>query len=199
MKKATRLYLVRHGQVLGHEDFPVYGHTDAELTEVGYLQMEHLAERLRLAQIQAVYSSDLKRSLHGARLIARFHDVLIHPVPEIREIYFGTWEGCSFKDLRERFPEELSRREADLVHFKPPGGESIGELAERVRPCLKEIRDRHAEKNILIVGHGAVNRVILCDALGLDLTRMFSLQQNYGCLNIVDYFMDRTLVRLVNG
>ena len=184
----------------GFEDFPAYGHTDVELTEVGLLQMEHLAGRLRLAEIHAVYLSDLKRTVTGARIIARHHDVPITAVPQLREVYFGDWEGKSFLEIRAQYPELLTKREADLVGFEPPGGgESIGRLAERVMPGFREILEKSGEKNILLVAHGAVNRVILCDALGLPLNLMFRLQQDYGCLNIIDYFPDRTLVRLVNG
>jgi len=200
MKRPTRLYLARHGQVQGYDQFPVYGHTDVELTEVGLLQMEHLADRLRLAELHAIYSSDLKRTVTGARLVGRNHDVPLTALPQLREVYFGDWEGTSFREIRVNFPELLTRRETDLVSFEPPGGgESIGKLAERVMACFGEILEKHAEKNLLLVAHGAVNRVILCNALGLPLSRMFNLQQDYGCLNIIDYFPDRTLVRLVNG
>jgi alpha-ribazole phosphatase/probable phosphoglycerate mutase len=200
MKRPTRLYLARHGQVQGYNDFPAYGHTDVELTEVGLLQMEHLAVRLRLAELHAIYSSDLKRTVTGARLVGRHHDVPLTALSELREVYFGDWEGKSFREIRVNFPELLSRRETDLVGFEPPGGgESIEKLAERVTACLGEILVKQAEKNMLLVAHGAVNRVILCNALGLPLNRMFNLQQDYGCLNIVDYFPDRTLVRLMNG
>jgi broad specificity phosphatase PhoE len=121
-------------------------------------------------------------------------------MPELREVYFGDWEGKSFQGIRERFPELLAKRETDLVGFEPPGGgESIGRLAERVMGGVREILEKNGEKHILLVAHGAVNRVILCNALGLELNRMFGLQQDYGCLNIIDYLPDRTLVRLVNG
>jgi alpha-ribazole phosphatase len=200
MKKVTKLYLIRHGQVQGYDGFPIYGHTDVELTEVGIMQMEHLAERLRLVEIGVIYSSDLKRCLAGAHIISLYHDVSIHSMAELREVYFGAWEGMGIKEIRDQFPNELTKREADLVHFSPPGnGESIGHLAKRVRPCYRDILNRHREENILIVGHGAVNRVILCDALGLDLGRMFNLHLDYGCLSIIEYYPDRTLVRLVNG
>jgi alpha-ribazole phosphatase/probable phosphoglycerate mutase len=49
------------------------------------------------------------------------------------------------------------------------------------------------------VAHAGVNRVILCDALSLPLQHLFRLDQNYGCLNIIDYFPDFTVVRLING
>ena len=58
---------------------------------------------------------------------------------------------------------------------------------------------RHDDEDLLIVAHGGVNRVILCDALELDLSHVFNLHQAYGCLNIIDYFPDSTLIRLING
>ncbi|UCF56754.1 MAG: histidine phosphatase family protein [Deltaproteobacteria bacterium] len=83
MDRVSRLYMVRHGQVVGHDGFSVYGHTDVDITEVGVIQMEHLAEQLRLVNIRAIYSSDLKRSFMGARIIARHHDVSLHVLPEL--------------------------------------------------------------------------------------------------------------------
>lgn len=200
MTNGTRLYLVRHGQVQGYDAFPIYGHTDVDLTEVGIMQMERLSERLQYADIHCIYSSDLKRSVLGARIVARHHDVPLCSMPELRECYFGAWEGLTLKEIQERYPEELSKREMDVLNFAPPmNGESINCLAERVLACFKTIMACSEEKNILILGHGVVNRAILCSAMNLDFSRMFNLQQDYGCLNIIDYYSDRTLVRLVNG
>jgi alpha-ribazole phosphatase len=200
MEKGSRLYLVRHGQVLGYERFPIYGLTDVGLTDAGLLQFEHLAERLRFTRIDAIYSSDLKRSIEGARIIGRYHDVSHQIRPELQEIHFGDWEGLGFKDVREQFPEKVQSRMVDPVQFRAPGdGETVAELSKRVMACLAEVLNTHDGHDFLIVGHGAVNRVIICDALGLELRYMFRLQQDYGALNIIDYFPDSTLVRLMNG
>jgi alpha-ribazole phosphatase len=200
MEEGARLYLVRHGQVEGYERVPIYGHTDVLLTEVGLLQFEKLAERLRLTKLTAIYSSDLKRAVTGARIIGRHHDVPHHVFPELREIYFGDWEGLGLQHVRERFPENIRHRMTDPVNFRSPGnGETIGELSQRVMPCFENILSRQGGRDFLIVGHGAVNRVILCNALGLDLPHMFRLHQDYGCLNIVDYSPDSTVLRLLNG
>jgi len=200
MEKGTRLYLVRHGQVEGFEKVPIYGFTDALLTEVGLLQYEKLAERLRFTKITAVYSSDLERSLTGARIISRFHDVPHHTLSELREIHYGDWEGLGLRDVRERFPEMVLNRMNDPVNFRAPGaGESIAELSARVMPCFEEILGRHQGRDFLIVAHAVVNRVILCNGLGMDLKHMFRLHQDYGCLNIVDYFPDGIVARLING
>jgi alpha-ribazole phosphatase len=200
MERLNRLYLVRHGQVVGHEGFHANGHTDVDITDVGLEQMEFLAQRLRLASIGAIYSSDLKRAKKGALIIARHHNVSCKQLKELRELYFGEWEGLSFLTVQETFPEELEKRKLDIAHFRAPGGgESMLDLSERILPCLKKILEENKGKNVLVVAHGAVNRIILCDALGLDLNNTLNIQQDYGCLNIIDYFQDHTLIRLVNG
>lgn len=192
--------MVRHGQVVGYDGFPVYGHTDVEMTEVGIMQMEHLGERLRLVNINAIYASDLKRSFMGARIMARHHDVPLHVLTELREMHFGDWEGLTLTEIREHFPDELEKRKADLVNYQIPGeGESIGRLSQRVMNCFEKILKDQKNNDFLLVGHGAVNRIILCHALGLDLTRILKIHQDYGCLNIIDYFPDTTLVRMING
>lgn len=200
MERENRVYMVRHGQVNGYQDFPVYGHTDVDLTEIGVLQMKQMAERLRLAGLKVIYSSDLKRASTGAKLIAMYHDVHLHTLPELREMAFGDWEGLTLSEIRNRFPEALERRQADLVHFRVSGGgESVGELAARIREVFDDIRKQEKGNDMAVVAHGGVNRVILCHAMGLDLSCMFNIQQDYGCLNIIDYYPDKTLVRLVNG
>jgi alpha-ribazole phosphatase/probable phosphoglycerate mutase len=200
MDDRKRLYLVRHGQVVGYDRFPAVGHTDIDITEVGIHQMEHLAERLRLADLQAIYSSDLKRSVRGAQIIGRHHNVPLIALPALREMYFGAWEGLSMSEIQEKYPGELERRKDDPRNYSAPGnGESVKTLSERIIPCLQGILNDLKESDILLVGHGGINRVILCHALGLDLANMINLQQDYGCLNMIDYRADSTLVRLING
>jgi alpha-ribazole phosphatase len=200
MEKHNRLFLVRHGQVVGFDQLLANGHTDVDITEVGKIQMESLAERLRLVNIQAVYSSDLKRAETGARILGRHHDVIHHIGPELRELYFGDWEGMSMAEINDSYPGELERRRKDIKNFRPPGGgESMLDLSERVIPCFQKILEEQKGKEILIVAHGGVNRVILCNALGLDLMNIFNIQQDYGCLNIIDYYPDSAIVRLING
>ena len=200
MARINRVYLIRHGQVKGYEEIPVYGHTDVDLTETGVLQMQQIAERLRLIDIKAIYSSDLKRSAIGARMIACHHDVSVYSLSELREMYFGDWEGLTMSQIRNRFPAELQRREKDLVQYQAPGeGESIARFSDRITKSFDRILAEQNGNDIVLIAHGGVNRVILCSALGLELARMFHIHQDYGCLNIIDYFPDSTLVRLING
>ena len=200
MEKLNRLYLVRHGQVVGFDEIRANGHTDVGITETGKIQMESLASRLRVADIKALYSSDLKRTKIGARIIGRHHDVKHNIMPELREVFFGDWEGMSMDEIREEYPVEYEKRHKAIADYRPPGkGENMRDLSERVIPCLKGILEAQNGNDILIVAHGAVNRTILCDALGLDIKNLFNISQDYGCLNIIDYYPNYPIVRLING
>ncbi len=200
MEKSHKVYLIRHGQVVGHENFPVCGHTDIGLTDVGIMQMKQMAERLRLVELGGIYSSDLQRASIGAQIIATHHNVPIHSIEKMREMHFGDWEGMTLSEIRSNFPEELDRRQKDIVNFAAPGnGESVAVFSKRIMEAFENILSRHESGNIAIVAHGAVNRVILSHALSLDLSKIFHIQQDYGCLNIIDYFPDNTLVQLMNG
>lgn len=200
MRTNNRLYLVRHGQVEGFERLPIYGRTDVEVTEVGRVQMEAMAERLRHVRIDGVFSSDLRRSVVGAQIIGRHHDVPLVSLPGFREMDFGDWEGLTLEEVRDRFPEELQKREKDVAGYRVPGGgETLASVSRRVLTSLQDLLKDREGQDLLLVAHGVVNRVILCDALGMELSRIFGMHQSYGCLNIIDYFPEAASVRLVNG
>lgn len=195
----TRLYLVRHGQVAdGHTD-RYHGNNDIGLSDKGVRQFEDLAAQLAGVNLAGVYASDLTRALTGAQIINREREAPMQIIPEFREIHFGAWEGLSFTEIAERYPAELEARFRDLTSFRIPGGESLLDVSARVLPRLSDLINRHLEEAFIIVAHAGVNRVILSEALGLPLDHLFRLDQNYGCLNIIDYFPDMAVVRLLNG
>ncbi len=196
---ATRLYLVRHGQVAEGHTNRYHGHNDIGLSPQGVKQFEYLAAQLAAIPLQGVYSSDLTRTIKGAEIISRGRGLAPQVVPEFREVNFGAWEGLTFGEILEQYPSQLEARLRDLPSFRIPGGESLEDLEARALPRLRELLGRHRDAAFLIVAHAGINRVILCEALGLSLNHLFRLEQNYGCLNIIDYFPDLAVVRLLNG
>lgn len=196
----TRLYLVRHGQVEGFEEHRYNGQGDVPLTPRGWEQYRALKDRLQSFRLAAVYSSDLARCLEGARLLGEPHGLDPVPVSELRELHIGRWQGISWQELQERFPDQWEARIRDIVHYRVPGGESVLDLSRRVLPALKSVLANHFHEEVVVVAHGAVNRVILLDALGAPLQSVFRLEQTYGCLNIIDYFDNgNSTVQLLNG
>jgi alpha-ribazole phosphatase/probable phosphoglycerate mutase len=199
----TRLHLMRHGQVVGFEDRRYNGQGDIGLTELGLVQSRAYASRLQKIPLAAVCSSDLERSAFGARLIAADHQLPLVQDRRLRELDIGVWEGLTWVEIQRRWPQEWQARLEDLVHVAPPGGESLLQLAARVRPALAELLAKHRGAEIALVAHGGVNRVILLDAIGAPLSQLFHLEQSYGCCNIVDYWDDGgatlQLLNLVGG
>jgi len=197
----TRIYLIRHGQVAGHEEKRYNGHADVPLTAEGEAQFGLLQLRLKKKQeITAVYSSDLSRCLNGARLLAASHDLDVQIDAQLRELNIGLWEGKSWSEIQREFPQEWQARLDDIVNYQVPQGESLALLAARVRPVIAAIVARHGGEEVVVVAHGGVNRVILLEAIGAPLDRLFSIEQSYGCLNIIDYYADgNAVVQLLNG
>jgi alpha-ribazole phosphatase/probable phosphoglycerate mutase len=199
---ATRLYLIRHGQVVGHDEYRYNGSSDVDITDTGAMQMERLAEYLSQEPftINAMYSSDLQRAVKGARIIGKrlgIDPVMVHA---IRELNLGRWEGLTREEASRLYPEESSYSFKDLTHRSFKGGESLLDLRQRVIPAINGIISRHPGCSACIVAHGGVNRVILADAMGLGPENLFNIEQDYGCLNVIDYFSDGfRVVKMLNA
>ncbi len=196
----TRVYLMRHGEVQNGGERRYNGHINIDITENGREQMRRLAGMLAGKDIAAVYSSDLIRTVRGALIISERLGLTYTPLRNLRERSVGAWEGLTAEEIRDRFPEEYTAWRADFVNFRPPGGECLLDVRERVLPPYRKLVSSHAGQEVAMVLHGGVNRIIIADALGLDLMNLFRIDQSFGALNIVDYFDDgMAVIKLING
>ena len=193
------IYLIRHGKIQQEDDQRRYiGQIDLPLTEEGVKQARNLHKRFEHAEISAIYCSDLGRSIHTAKTIAGSRDLPIVPRRDLREVSMGEWEGCTFGDIARRFPEEFKARGGDIVSYRVPGGESFADCSLRVVAALEEIL-ASTSGNLVITGHAGVNRLLLCHMLGMPLTNIFRIAQDYGCLNVIQCGSTGYQVKLMNG
>ncbi len=196
----TRVYLMRHGEVQNSGEKRFNGHIDIDITDKGVDQMHRLAELLAKERVSVVYSSDLIRSVRGARIISERIGLEFKAMPELRERSVGAWEGLTAEEIGKRFPEEYAAWRADLLGYRPQGGESVHDVRERVLPVYRGIVAGHQGAEIAMLLHGGVNRIVLADAVGLDLRFLFRMEQSFGAMNIIDYFEDGiAVVNLMNG
>lgn len=181
------IYLVRHGAVEKPGGGKRYiGRLDFALSTQGVRQAELLSEKLKNVPLTAIYCSDLQRSVDTAGIIAWSHGLEPCARQDFREIFLGGWEGLLHEEVMRRYPAEYEERGRDFVHFRPPGGESFLDCANRTIPALYEVL-RSTCGDILIVGHAGVNRVLLCHAMGKSMDSLFDIAQDYGCLNRIRY------------
>lgn len=200
MTPHTRVYLVRHGQVAGFDQPRYNGQADVALTELGVEQYHLLKERLADKNITACYTSDLSRCSTGAAIICQALGIEPSAHRELRELNIGIWEGLTWQEIKAEWPDGWRARLADLVNYRVPQGESLLDVEARVMPVVNQIVERHKGEEVLLVAHGGVNRIVLLNAIGAPLTGLFNIEQNYGCLNIIDYYQDRrSTVKLLNG
>lgn len=198
----TRIVLVRHGQTawnLGSQAGEHFrGQEDVPLNELGLAQARATAARVRDWPIQAVYGSSLRRAYNTAEILAQAVGRIARPLPGLLDIHYGRWAG--------RPVEEVAREEPDLfrqwleaphtVHI--PGGESLAVVQARAMAALDEVRTRHPDEMVLLVGHQVVNRVILCTILGTGLEAFWRVGQETCCINLFHYRDGVPYVDLVN-
>lgn len=153
----------------------------------------------RASRLQAVYTSNLSRAVRSAQVIAEPYGLLPVETPEFRERNFGIWEGMSFSEIKDKYPQEFEAWASNPLQCSPVGGESTVEVRDRVLPPLNRILDSHRGENIAVVAHGGVNRIILCHFLGIPLENIFRIEQDYAAVNIIEFWEKYPVLRLLNG
>lgn len=175
----TTVDLIRHGEPAGGSRFR--GHTDDPLSATGWAQMRAAVQGE--GQWQVVVSSPLLRCAEFAAELAARAGVPLETEARFKEIGFGEWEGRTPEELMQSDPDCLDRLWRDPAGYTPPGGEGLEAFAARVTASWNDTLARHAGKKILLVGHGGVNRVILCHALQIPLRNMFRLDVPFAALS----------------
>lgn len=189
MENSKQILLMRHAEVDAKWRGRFLGASDPPLSGRGLEQAAWWRRELSAISIDRIFSSDQKRALQTAGTIAEEQGCAVEAIAAFREVDLGLWEGLPPSEARRRYPHEYDLRGRDLAGFPPPQGESLSDLAARVRPAWRELCETEANR-ILLVAHGGVLRVILCNALGMDLSRALSWRLDHASLS---------LLRLHNG
>jgi len=183
----TIVYLIRHGEIAQTMPRRFVGQLDLPLTPRGRAQMVRLGKHLRPRQIDCVLTSPLIRSIESAAIICQQLPIASPIiVEELREISLGTWEGKTVAEIRQQFPGEYEARGKNIATYRPPMGESFAELQQRAWAGFTSILANRKGQRLAIVAHSGVNRVLLCQLLGMPLTHILRLSQNFGCCNEVE-------------
>ncbi len=176
------LYLVRHGETVQNANGILQGNSGGHLNDKGIEQARLTGQALRNKGITAIHTSNLDRALDTALIISDLIGAVLIPESQLRERNLGNLEVKSWDDYLQ------AQRKSGQSHekFKPEGGESIVEMRLRLKPFLEEITSPYQRGNILIVGHRALNSVLLDMLTDLTLSEIFEEGQLNGCINILD-------------
>ena len=199
-ERPTLIYLFRHGEVVHAERRRFVGHLDVPLSPRGEAQSLAQAVRLRPVKLAAVFTSDLSRAFRTGEIIGAPHGLVPQPLPALREMNMGRWDGLTSAELEAREPEAFKRWVSGAGAHPFPQGEDVAGLIARAWPAFEAITAAHAGQAVAVVGHSGPNRAILCRALGLPLARLITLGQDYAALTMLEHAAGRwRLLRLNEG
>ena len=191
--------LLRHGQTPLSVDQRFSGSGDPSLTETGRAQAAAVAARLGArGGIDAVISSPLQRARATAEATARALHLEVVVEPDLRETAFGDWEGATFHEVKERWPQELDRWLAD-ASVAPPGGESFDATAARVWAARDRIASAYPGQTVVLVSHVTPIKQLLRKALDAPSSALYRMHLDLACLSEVQWFSDGpAVVRSLN-
>ncbi|KQY83474.1 histidine phosphatase family protein [Pelomonas sp. Root1444] len=156
MEQATRLVLIRHGETAWNRATRIQGHTDIPLSPLGLAQAERLAEALADEPLAAIYASDLSRARQTADALARVHELPVRLDAGLRERAFGRFEGLSWDEIAQDFPEDAARWRRREPDFAVGGGESLNSFSARCLDAARRAAAAHPGASIALVAHGGV-------------------------------------------
>lgn len=158
-----KIFLVRHGETYWNLEKRLQGRKNSKLTTTGKDQAWGIARYLRDCEVDLIYTSTLGRCLQVARIVAKSLQRPVIKSEDLIEMSFGRLEG----NLESKVAFELGQYLKNKANYRFPDGENYDMVYKRVRGTLEDIVTKSHELNILIVGHQAVNRVILGFLLAL--------------------------------
>lgn len=161
----TTVLLIRHGQTRANISGFYMGRSDEDLNETGYKQVQELSERLADTQIDAIYTSPLKRTRTTAETVAKPHNLKPSSIEKLTEIQLGEWEGLHAEEIIRKWPDlwQQSRIDPSVLTF--PGGESFKQVAERGALAFETIVRLNPDSKVAIVTHDIIVRVMVAHVL----------------------------------
>lgn len=168
----TTLYLIRHAEAEGNLYRRIHGQYNSLITDNGYRQIRALQERFADVPIDAVYSSDLFRTMTTARAIYVPKGLPLQTRSDLRELNMGEWEDRSWAGIDRANKEMMGLFSATSPDFRAPGGESFPEVRRRGTAALLDIAAKHPNGTVAVFAHGTFIRNIVAEFLGIGPENM---------------------------
>jgi ribonuclease H / adenosylcobalamin/alpha-ribazole phosphatase len=165
------------------------GRSDVPLTDLGVQQAVAAAKRLAPAGIGVIVTSPLLRAARTAEEAAAVTGAPVVTDAGFREADFGAWEGLTFAEVRERWPDEMTAWLADPA-VAPPGGESFAEVSARVTGALDRVLAGRDRQTILIVSHVTPIKALVAAALLAPPAALYRMHLDVAALSEIDWYAD---------
>lgn len=163
----TTIYLIRHAEAEGNLYRRIQGWYNSLITGNGFRQIKALEERFRDIPVDAVYSSDLYRTMTTARAIYEPKNLPLQTEPGLREIHLGDWEDQTWGEVRHFDETEMLRFNRSDPTWQAPNGESLKMAGDRMVEAITRLAKKHPNETVAMFSHGAAIRQALSQIMGL--------------------------------
>ena len=152
----TRIVAVRHGETAWNVELRMQGQLDVPLNDVGRWQAARVAAALADQPFDAIYASDLSRARETAEIAARAQGGAVIADTGLRERCFGVFQGLTFDEVAQRWPEGARRWKQREPDYAPEGAESLRVFAARGVAAVERLAAAHRGQSIAVFTHGGV-------------------------------------------
>lgn len=180
--------LLRHGE--SQYSHTLRGHLDDELTAKGWQQMQSTIEQVENHPWEVIVSSSLKRCACFAEQLARTNELPLVLNHDLKEMYFGDWEGVSTQQIYETSPELLANFWQKPSQYCPPRAETLMQFQTRVVKGFKDLLVHMQSQNMqhaLVVTHGGVIKLLACLARQQPLDDLLKMSADLGKLYSLEF------------
>jgi ribonuclease H / adenosylcobalamin/alpha-ribazole phosphatase len=191
-------FLLRHGETPLSAERRFSGRGDPDLTEKGWAQARAAAARFAGRDITAVISSPLRRAAQTASAVAEAVGGVVVTDDDLAETDFGDWEGHTWAEIQQSWPDALGRWLADPA-AAPPGGESFAAVFARVARARERLSAAYVGGSVVVVSHVTPIKSLLRDALGAPAQAVYRMHLEPASLSAVDWYAAGAgVVKLLN-
>ncbi len=176
----ANLFLLRHGQIEGHDIRRFIGQSDIPLDATGRQQAQAWQRPLASIPFGQIYTSALDRCRETVALACPDRNPIVDH--RLNEIHLGNWDGQAFEQIKRSHPDLFEQRGRDIYGFRPPNGESFEDLFNRVAPFFDALPQTAPA---LVVTHAGVIRTMLCFWAGEKMVNLLNVKTRYGQLFVL--------------
>jgi broad specificity phosphatase PhoE len=182
----AELILARHGETAWNVEKVYRGRTDVNLAEL-------LAKHLSNWELEAIYSSPLRRAIDTANIIAGYQKIGIHIVEGLIDFDYGEWQSLSEQRVKNLYPTLHDEWQDNPHKVRMPGGESLEDVKKRAIKVVNDVLSEY-HGSVVLVSHRVVNKVLICSLLGLGNSYFWNIKQDVCGITIFNYVDGRFIL-----
>lgn len=195
----VKLILVRHALTVDNQKSRLSGHIDSSISEEGKEQIDKITNYLKDFDIDKIYTTTSSRTKSTVKKLSELKSIEIIERESLKEISFGNFEGLTFDEIKNKYPEEFQDMIQKGYEYKYPNGESLIDSYNRVCIELDNIISNNDNRTILICSHGGTIRNIITYLISNSYKYHWNFKIDNGSVTILEVQDGFTVITAMNN